>query len=37
MQRLGEYKKAEKGAKDLCQEYEAIKLKYFNVLTETEK
>ena len=37
MQRLGEYKKAEKGAKDLCQEYENIKLKYFNVLTENEK
>lgn len=36
MQRLGDYKKAEKGAKDLCQEYEGMKLKYFNVLTENE-
>ena len=37
MQRLGDYKKAEKGAKDLCQEYEGMKLKYFNVLTENER
>ena len=37
MQRLGDYKKAEKGAKDLCQEYETMKVKYFNVLTENEK
>lgn len=37
MQRLGDYKKAEKGAKDLCLEYETIKLKYFNCLTENEK
>ena len=37
MQRLGDYKKAEKGAKDLCQEYETMKLKYFNVLTENER
>ncbi len=37
MQRLGDYKKAERGAKDLCQEYETMKLKYFNVLTENER
>lgn len=37
MQRLGEYKKAEKGAVSLCQEYEQMKLKYFNVLTENER
>jgi hypothetical protein len=34
MQRLGDYKKAERGAKDICQEYENMKLKYFTVLTE---
>ena len=37
MQRLGDYKKAEKEAKNLCQEYETMKLKYFNVLTENER
>lgn len=34
MQRLSEYKKAEKSAKDLVNDYEQMKLKYFNVLTE---
>jgi len=29
MQRLGDYKKAERGAKELCNEYEAVRLKYF--------
>ncbi len=37
MQRLGDYKKAEKGAKDLCLEYENMKLKYWNVLNENER
>ena len=34
MKRLSEYKKAEKGAKGLVDDYEQMKLKYFNVLTE---
>jgi len=33
MRRLEEYKKAEKGAKDLVNDYESMKMKYFNVLT----
>jgi len=37
IQRLGEYKKAEKYAGNLCNEYEQMKLKYFNVLTENER
>jgi hypothetical protein len=37
MKRLGDYKKAEKGAKILCMEYESMKVKYFNCLTENEK
>jgi len=37
MKRLGEYKKAEKGARSLCMEYESMKLKYFNCLTENER
>lgn len=37
MTRLGVYKKAEKGARDLCQEYEQMKIKYFNCLQENEK
>lgn len=32
MNKLSEYKKAEKGAKDLVQEYETMRGKYFNVL-----
>lgn len=34
MNKLSEYKKAEKGAKGLVDDYEQMKLKYFNVLTE---
>lgn len=37
MQRLGDYKKAERGAKELCNEYEAVRLKYFKCLQENEK
>ena len=37
MQRLTEYKKAEKGAKEIVIDYEQMKFKYFNVLTENEK
>jgi hypothetical protein len=37
MQRLTEYKKAEKGAKEIVTDYEQMKFKYFNVLTENEK
>ena len=37
MNKLGEYKKAEKGAKDIVTDYEQMKMKYFNVLTENEK
>ena len=37
MTRLSEYKKAERGARDLCADYEQMKLKYFNALTENEK
>jgi len=37
MRKLTEYKSAEKGAKDLVQDYEGMKLKYFNVLTENER
>ena len=36
MQRVSDYKKAEKTAAQLYQEYESMKLKYFNVLTENE-
>lgn len=36
MQRLGDYKKAERVSKDLCSEYEQMKVKYFNVLTENQ-
>jgi hypothetical protein len=32
--KLSEYKKAEKGAKDIVTDYESMKMKYFNVLTE---
>ena len=34
MNKLSEYKKAEKGAKGLVDDYEQMKMKYFNVLTE---
>ncbi len=37
MKRLGDYKKAEKGARAMCLEYEAIKLKYFTCLQENEQ
>lgn len=37
MNRLGQYKKAEKGAKDIVTDYETMKMKYFNVLTENQK
>ena len=34
MSKLSEYKKAEKSAKGIVDDYEQMKLKYFNVLTE---
>lgn len=34
MNKLSEYKKAEKNVKELVSDYEQMKLKYFNVLTE---
>jgi chromosome segregation ATPase len=34
MQKLTDYKKAEKNVKELVGDYEQMKLKYFNVLTE---
>jgi hypothetical protein len=34
MQKLSEYKKAEKNVKELVNDYEQMKLKYFNVLKE---
>jgi hypothetical protein len=37
MSRLGQYKKAEKGAKDIVHDYESMKMKYFTVLTENEQ
>lgn len=37
MNKLSEYKKAEKGAKDIVNDYEQMKAKYFNVLLENEK
>lgn len=37
MSKLSEYKKAEKGAKDIVTDYESMKMKYFNVLQENEK
>lgn len=37
MSKLTEYKKAEKGAKDIVNDYESMKMKYFNCLTENEK
>jgi len=34
---LSQYKKAEKGVKEIASDYESMKMKYFNVLTENEK
>ena len=34
---LSQYKKAEKNLKEIAQDYESMKMKYFNVLTENEK
>ena len=34
MNKLSDYKKAEKNVKELVNDYEQIKLKYFNTLTE---
>jgi hypothetical protein len=34
MQRVGQYKKAEKNAIEIVNDYEQMKVKYFNVLTE---
>lgn len=37
MQRLSEYKKAEKGAVEIVKDYELMKEKYLNVLQENQK
>ena len=37
MNKLSEYKQAEKGAKDIVSDYEQMKLKYFNVLKDNEQ
>ena len=37
MKRVKDYKKAEQNAKEMVNDYEQMKLKYFNVLTETSK
>jgi|TARA_B110000285_G_scaffold204228_1_gene241002 hypothetical protein len=37
MRKLTEYKKAEKGAIDIVQDYESMKLKYYKVLQENER
>ena len=37
MQRLSEYKKAEKGAVEIVKDYEIMKEKYLNVLQENQK
>lgn len=37
MKKLTEYKKAEKGAMEIVTDYEQMKMKYYNVLQETEK
>lgn len=34
---LSQYKKAEKNVKEIANDYESMKMKYFNVLTENEK
>ena len=36
LSRLGQYKKAEKGAKEIVNDYESMKQKYFNVMTENK-
>lgn len=36
MGRLTQYKKAEKGAKEIVADYEMMKQKYFNVMTENK-
>lgn len=37
MGKLSEYKKAEKTAKDIVNDYEQMKMKYFTVLTENSE
>lgn len=37
MKRVSDYKKAEKNAKEMVNDYDQMKLKYFNVLTENSK
>lgn len=37
MGQLSQYKKAEKNVKEIAHDYEAMKMKYFNVLTENEQ
>lgn len=37
MSKLSQYKKAENHVKDIANDYESMKMKYFNVLTENEK
>ena len=37
MKKLTEYKKAEKGAMEIVNDYESMKMKYFKVLQENEK
>jgi len=37
MTKLSDYKKAEKNAKEIVNDYEQMKLKYFNVLTENSQ
>ena len=37
MGQLSQYKKAEKNVKEIANDYESMKLKYFNVLTENAK
>lgn len=34
---LSQYKKAEKNVKEIANDYETMKMKYFNVLTENER
>lgn len=34
---MSQYKKAEKNVKEIANDYESMKMKYFNVLTENEK
>lgn len=37
MTKLSDYKKAEKNAREIVNDYEQMKLKYFNVLTENSQ